>query len=247
MSRLADFYELFDTDPGPVVGFLKWVVESHGMDVPRVLDVGCGPGRLLAEFVRLGWPAEGLEPDPVYLERATGRAAEWRDVVVWRGGFADIEPEPRFDLVVAMNGPFAYLLSTAEREDAARRAFGALRPGGILVLDLANFPWVLKNYRAPSHDRRTIDGVTVTRIPTHSLDFHRCVWTHTDLFVVQGGDEDGAFEKVHPLSMLGFPEVARVLELSGFDEIRTYNGYDSRRPEELSGSRLLVSARKPET
>lgn len=144
-----------------------------------------------------------------------------------------------------MNGPFSYLLSTAEREDAGRRAFGALRPGGILVLDLANFPWVLKNYRPPPHDRRTTDGVTVTRIPTHSLDFHRCLWTHTDHFVVQGGDEDGVFEKVHRMSMLGFPEVARVLDLSGFDEINTYNGYDARQPEELTGSRLLVSARKP--
>jgi SAM-dependent methyltransferase len=197
----------------------------------------------LSEFNRLGWAAEGLEPDRAYFERAGKQAAEWRDVVVRRGGFAEIEGGGNFDLVVAMNGPFSYLLTSTEREEGAQRAFGALRHGGLLVLDLANFPWILKNYRAPSPERRTVEGITVTRVPLHSLDFHDCIWTHTDLFVTQGG---GVVEKVHRMSMVGYPEVARVLRLSGFDEITTYNGYESRQSEELNGSRMLVTARKPE-
>ncbi len=64
-----------------------------------------------------------------------------------RGGFAYIDVDGPFDLVVAMNGPFSYLPTPDDREDAALCAFGALRPGGLVVIDLANFPWILKNYR----------------------------------------------------------------------------------------------------
>lgn len=38
----------------------------------RLLDVGCGEGQMLRRFQRLGWHAEGVDPDPVAV--ATGRA-----------------------------------------------------------------------------------------------------------------------------------------------------------------------------
>lgn len=245
MSDLAELYEVFDSDPSPLVGFVKWIAESRGIQAPKVLDVGCGPGRLLGEFNRLGWSAVGLEPERTYFRAAAKRAAQWPDVLVLEGGFAEIPTEGEFDLAVAMNGPFSYLLTPAEREQAGRRLSGALKPGGLVVLDLANFPWILKNYRAPTYARRAAEGLTVTRFPLHSLDFHSCVWTHRDLYVVEEGGKTDTVEQTHRMSMIGYPEVARVLQLNGFEEIRTYNGYESRSPEELSGSRLLVTARKP--
>jgi 2-polyprenyl-3-methyl-5-hydroxy-6-metoxy-1,4-benzoquinol methylase len=38
----------------------------------RLLDVGCGEGQMLRRFERLGWNAQGVDPDPVAV--ATGRA-----------------------------------------------------------------------------------------------------------------------------------------------------------------------------
>lgn len=245
VSRNAELYELFDSDPASMLGFLGWIAESNAIAAPRVLDVGCGPGRLLAHFDRLGWSAVGLEPDPEFFARAVERAAAWPDIVVRQGGFAEIPTEGNFDLLIAMNGPFSYVLTPAQREQACQRAFGALRPGGLVIIDMANFPWVLKNYRALSEDRRTFDGGIVRRFPLHSFDFHNCVWTHRDVFVVQAGRSSTKIEQSHRMSMIGFPEVARVLQLSGFEAICTYNGYHSRKREELTGSRLLVSARKP--
>lgn len=243
---LAELYELFDSDPAPVVAFLRWLVETHELPgPPTVLDVGCGPGRLLAVFADLGWPVHGLEPNAAYFARASQRASSWPGVVVRRGGFGDIDAMDVFDLVVAMNGPFSYLLTPLAREDAARRAFAALRPGGLLVLGLANFPWILKHYRKPPKESRTLGTVTVTRAARYDLDFHDLTWIHTDHYVVrEGGRKVASNEMVHHMSILGYPEVARVLELAGFEDLRTYNDYEARRNERLSGEHMLVSARK---
>ena len=245
----ADLYELFDTDPASVVGFLRFLVEESGpTKVPRVLDVGCGPGRLLVALAQLGWSVEGLEPDPAYLARAVERTRSLAGVRARRGGFADVDAAGMFDLVVAMNGPFAYLLTPADREDAAQRIFAALRPGGLAVLDLGNFPWILKNYPPPQEETRDLDGVTVRRRPTHDLDVHDGLWTHTDHFTVE--HEDGRvqeLEVVHRLAVFGYPEVRRVLRGAGFEDLSTYTGYDARSSERLTGPRLLVSARRPES
>lgn len=243
----AELYELFDGDPGPVVGFLRWLVEACGLGAtPRVLEIGCGPGRLLVEFAGLGWDVEGLEPDTAYAERAVERTRGLDGVRVRRGGFANVDGEAAFDLVAAMNGPFSYLLTPEAREDAARRMHEALVPGGVAVVDFANFPWVLRNYREPEEAVRTHNGRTVRRTPVHTLDFHDGLWTHTDRFTVEHEDGDvEEVEVVHRLAMMGYPEVARVLRAAGFEDLRTYNGYEVRTSERLTGPRLLVSARKP--
>lgn len=51
-----------------------------------------------------------------------------------------------FDMVIAINGPFYYLLLVEERIQALNNVFDSLKPGGIVFLDLANFVYYLANF-----------------------------------------------------------------------------------------------------
>jgi SAM-dependent methyltransferase len=65
-----------------------------------VLDVGCGPGRLVVALARLGQVALGLDPAPGAVSAARGRGA----AVLQRSVFDPLPGEGRWGTVLLMDG-----------------------------------------------------------------------------------------------------------------------------------------------
>jgi SAM-dependent methyltransferase len=103
----------------------------------RVLEAGCGTGRVSLELARRGHAVTGVDLDPSMLREARDAAsAEGLDVDLREGDLADLgralgAVEP-FDLVAAPGNVVVYL--TPGTEPAVVAALAAvLRPGGLLV------------------------------------------------------------------------------------------------------------------
>jgi ubiquinone/menaquinone biosynthesis C-methylase UbiE len=92
----------------------------------RVLEVGCGTGRWLAELARTGADVAGIDPSEEMLLRAS--TAVRGDL---RRGVAEALPWPEasFDVTLFVNS----LHHVGEPEVALREAFRVLRPGGTLL------------------------------------------------------------------------------------------------------------------
>src|SRR5262249_6774744 len=142
--------------------------------------VGCGTGRVMLALVDRGWPIVGIEPDPVLRERAHARLGGRAAVV--DGRLESLDVGDGWDLCAVINGPLSYLLQRSERREALSRLRASLAPGGVLVLDLPNFPWILQNYIPPAVDVRTLEGWTFTRTPTHEIDRDAGLFVHRDRF-----------------------------------------------------------------
>lgn len=242
---LAELYNASDSDPSQVVAFLRALVAGYDVaQPPHVLDLGCGPGRLLAPLERLRWQVTGMEPHPGFVAAAREVARGSRRVSVRECGFLDLDDEAAFDVVIAVNSAFAHLLSPADRADALQRIHTALRPGGVVFLDLPNFLWLLKHYRAPEPYAFTALGREVTLHRHHEIDFHAAVFTTTDEYVF-AGETAPAETMVHAYGMSTPAELRHHLDTLGFGDVRTFNGYDSRGSETLDGPRILMAARKP--
>ena len=102
----------------------------------RIVDVGCGPGIAAQRFVRAGYDVLGIDVsrDMLALARQTAPAATFR-----HGSFVDADL-PDCVAVTALGEVLNYdFAPDAEDHIAAffARARAALRPGGILVLDVA--------------------------------------------------------------------------------------------------------------
>lgn len=247
MNIQSELYSAFDSDPTQITDFLQWLVSSYGISLPcNILDMGCGPGKMLAEFSKLKWPVVGMEPDQDYYKQAKIIAESHNGVIVKKGGFAEIDFVNSFDLVAAINAPFAHFLTIEERADALNKMYSALRPGGIMFIDTANFPFILKNYYPPAETSAMINGKEIKRIPEHSFDYHNNVWIHTDKFYeVERNSLRLMAEKVHKYFMLHLPEMIFFTNAAGFVDIRTYNSYASRKNERIDKNRIMISARKP--
>ena len=92
-----------------------------------ILDFGCGPGRDLAAFSRLGHVAIGLDG----AERFATMAREYSGCEVWRQDFLALDlPGERFDGVFANASLFH--VPSQELPRVLRELRATLKPGGVL-------------------------------------------------------------------------------------------------------------------
>jgi len=92
-----------------------------------ILDIGCGPGRDLGAFTRLGHEATGLDGSERFVEMA--RAAT--GCQVWHQDLLALDlPDDRFDGVFA--NAVLFHVPGQELPQVLRRLFSTLKPGGVL-------------------------------------------------------------------------------------------------------------------
>jgi SAM-dependent methyltransferase len=104
---------------------------AAGMSIPvaRVLDAGCGTGRLAIELARRGYEPTGVDLDPDMIERARRKAPH----ISWHvADLAAFVTENTFDLVVLAGNIPNFCAPGAQRAIVANLA-GLLRPGGRIV------------------------------------------------------------------------------------------------------------------
>lgn len=97
----------------------------------RLLEIGCGRGDLGSWFIRRGWSVTGVEPSPEACVVARGRGIDART-----GTLADVELEPDcYDVAIFRQS----LEHVTDPVSDLRRALGALRGGGLLIVSVPNF------------------------------------------------------------------------------------------------------------
>ena len=108
----------------------------------RVLDAGCGTGRVAVELARRGFDVAGADNDPSMLEVARrSPGVRWYDA-----DLAVLDLPERFDLVVAAGNVVVFLAEGTEQE-VLRRLAAHLVPGGLLVSG-----WRTDRLPAPAYD-----------------------------------------------------------------------------------------------
>jgi SAM-dependent methyltransferase len=94
----------------------------------RILDAGCGTGRVAGELARRGFEVVGVDNDRSMLDEARrDPAVRWAEE-----DLAALDLGETFDLVVCAGNVIVFLAEDSEPE-VVRRLAGHLAPGGLLV------------------------------------------------------------------------------------------------------------------
>lgn len=96
---------------------------------PRVLDGGCGTGRVAIELRRRGFDVTGVDLDPDMLDVARAKAPD----LTWHlADLAELSLDERFDAVVLAGNVLVFVAPGTEGQTVAR-CTSLLAPGGLLV------------------------------------------------------------------------------------------------------------------
>jgi SAM-dependent methyltransferase len=129
---IAPFYdaELADRDD---LDFWRLIGERHRAG--RVLELGCGSGRVTAALVPTAGELVGVDISPDLLRLARPRLAAWPHARLVQADMLALPFREPFDLIVAANDPLSHLVDAANRDRALHVVARHLAPGGRFVLD----------------------------------------------------------------------------------------------------------------
>ncbi len=97
----------------------------------RVLDLGCGTGRLALGLAAAGHAVTGIDPSSAALAAARTKAGAER--ATWIHGTAKSAPEAAFDVAIMTGHVSQFILSEDEWASTLRALWQALVPGGRLA------------------------------------------------------------------------------------------------------------------
>jgi SAM-dependent methyltransferase len=103
----------------------------------RVLDAGCGYGRIALPLARVGYRIEGIDLSPEMVEAAgTAAQAESLEVGFTLGSMTKLPLEDTaFDAAICLWSAFNELLDEPEQLAAVKEMRRVLRPGGLLLIE----------------------------------------------------------------------------------------------------------------
>lgn len=116
--------------------FYRSIIERAGQPA---LDVGCGTGRLLLDYLAAGIDIDGVDNSPEMLAICQRKASELGLDVAGR---LFEQPMERLDLprryraILVPSSSFQLITNAAEARDVMRRFSDHLAPGGVLVMSL---------------------------------------------------------------------------------------------------------------
>ncbi len=201
------------------VEFLIDVFELAGVNVRRVLDLGCGTCTHVHELARYGYEVYGLDlsRDMLYYARSRGR------LILGSGICGDMRCLPFrtdfFDVCTCLFDTFRHLISRSDVVSHLREVWRVLRVGGLYIIDVANpRGYFLDIYAFPESvddrcDLELLDVDYVNQLEVWRLKIKR----------------DSSWVDVGTLKLrVFFPqELLTILELLGFKVFECFGDYDT--------------------
>jgi ubiquinone/menaquinone biosynthesis C-methylase UbiE len=206
----------------------------------RVLDFGCGTGRLAIALAAAGHRVTGVDPASTSLEVA--QAKPGADRVTWLEGSHEILPSASFDLIVMNSHVAQFLVIDLEWMQALTQFRQALVPGGRLAFDSRD-----PNARAweawnPVYSRKQLvlpDGRTVelwVEVVDLTGDNVTFVWHY------QFSDSSEELLSRSTLRFRSQHELEASLKAAGFEVEQIYGGWN-RNPIGHKDGEFIVVAR----
>ena len=220
-NQFAHRYDLH-TPPGHYQHDHAFVIAEALRVAPthcRLLDVGCGTGVFLKAACAAGIDGHGVDASDRMIDRATQRISAERLRVQRMQEIADRDA---YDVVCALSWTIHYCESEADLGDVVSRCRDALRPGGLLLLQVAD-------------DRQITGAVNIDREagpsgePDDTLLIHRFRTLHDEghtviaEYVYASCAARELFSEQHQLISANPSTITIALQRAGFRDVRVVN------------------------
>src|SRR5688500_13652478 len=133
-GMLAEFWDLFrgDTSTWEDRFFYLHVVKKYGQPV---LDVGCGTGRILLDFMQQGIDIDGVDNSPDMLSLLNQKAEKLNlNPNVYQQEMIELSLPRKYQTILVPSSSFQLLLDAKLPSIVMRRFYEHLPPGGVSAM-----------------------------------------------------------------------------------------------------------------
>lgn len=202
----------------------------------KVLDLCCGPGRFSLELARRGFQVTGVDRTPAYLEEARRRAAAENLAIEFVQNdmrqFCRLEC---FDAAINIFTSFGYFEDPEEDRRVVVNLFTSLKPGGILVMDMAGKEIIAKQVFGTHWEEEN---------GTFFLQSHKICrdwsWIENRWVMFKNGK---SFDYTLSHRLYSAVELSGLLTECGFGDVKIYGDFAGS-PYDPQAKRLVAVARK---
>jgi len=202
-------------------------------DGQPALDVGCGTGRLLLEFLSEGLDVEGLDVAPEMLELCrTKAAAAGLEPVLHLQGIEELDLERRYRTILVPSSSFQLVTDPAAAREALRRMHEHLLPGGRLAMSFMVF-WregrpQERDWHLAGEATRPEDGLRVRRWCRWIMDAESRLQDTWDRYEVLEGEtvvQSEEHERQPAARWYSLDEALELYREAGFEGAHALRGF----------------------
>jgi len=203
-----------------------------------ILDVGCGYGRHAVEFAKRGFLVTGIDLAPKQIEAAKRRAKEAGVGIHFILGDArKMEFREEFEIVLSLFLTFGFFEEETENQMMLDRMAGALRPDGVLLMDLWNREKMIRDF-SPLQVEEHPDGIQIEKRWEFDAWNGRLDWENEVTF------PDGIKESwKHSVRAYTLVELKRMYEDAGLRLEKVYGDFQGN-VYTLESQQMILLARK---
>lgn len=226
-----------DTSMWPDRPFYRTIIELGG---GPALDVGCGTGRLLLDYLRAGLDVDGMDNSPEMLRICRNKAAELGIDVTQRLFLQEMNRlalPRRYTTIFVPSSSFQLLTDPGAASEAMERFHKHLASGGVLVTSIMSKLW--RGRHIPPHmewsgwhklgeKQRPADGATVRRWIRTRYDHAEQLEHEENRYEVLSGDtivHSETHTRSPAVRWYSQSQAATLYEKAGFANVRILSGF----------------------
>jgi len=226
---VAETWDLLRGDTSGWADRPFYLARIHEFGEPA-LDVGCGTGRLLLDYLAEGVDIDGVDVSAEMLDLCRAKAAgRGLAPTLYRQAVEELDLPRRYHTILVPSSTFQLLLEPPAAAQALARMRDHLLPGGVLVMPFMAL-WVAGEDLAVSEVTEAIraDGAMVRKTARSTFDPETRLADSDDLFeVIRDGEVIASERHVRARATRQY-EPAEVFEMAaaaGLDVMRVVAGF----------------------
>lgn len=240
-------------DIGKECDFAEAVLEMHNKTENRsILDINCGTGRHILEFLERGYDVDGFDISEEMLEYIRNDTAFSKySPTLWQDNLKSFKPKKKYGLLTNMLTSFNYILINKDVLVHFESAANALAHGGIYIIEL-NHPrdMLSSGTSAPNNWTEERDGIQIEMdwdYKNAPLDYIRQTYALKGKMKIIEEKEEKILTSSEEIRIYLYQEMKALIELSGwFTLIGSYGSFN---PDHALGNsdsawRMILALRK---
>lgn len=251
LKTYIDFYSVERTKKEEkfIVKIIEKFFPHRSFKNIKILDCGCGYGRLTLPLAEKGFKITGLDYSKYLLSIAKKKAKELNleNIRFIRQDMRNFYLKNEYHVILSIFTSFGYFLNKEDDIKVLKNFYKSLKRGGCLILDLENPIRIISSFiNNGSIDKKGFLFYSFKNKLSNNLDvLTKVTFNHQLLGIIL---EREWFENKKRYSYKAFfrlyylEEILNYLKLIGFNIYRVYGNFDSKRYNEESSPRIIVVA-----